>query len=186
MVSGFGGSRHTDEENGFTLGVLSFAARHAESENFKALFKEGMGLVEEAAAYLDGTGRQESKTLSRPIAIAYASESMRLTTRLMQTASWLLLRRAVAEGEMTPQQAASEKHRVRLTLHETSASTEMLKQLPPAFVAICEKSLRLQSRILRLAKAADTDPGLCAVDQPTAVSRQLSQLQAAFPAGATV
>ena len=75
-------------------GVLSFASRHAGSEGFKALFKEGMGLVEAAASYLDGPGRQQSRALSRPVALAYATESMRLTTRLMQMASWLLLRRA--------------------------------------------------------------------------------------------
>ena len=34
-------------------------------------------------------------------ALSYASESMRLTTRLMQLASWLLLQRAVAEGELS-------------------------------------------------------------------------------------
>ena len=45
---------------------------------------------------------------------SYASESMRLTTRLMQIASWLLLQRAVAEGEMTADQARSEKNQVRL------------------------------------------------------------------------
>ena len=39
---------------------------------------------------------------------------MRLTTRLMQIASWLLLQRAVAEGEITADQAQAEKNRIRL------------------------------------------------------------------------
>ena len=46
--------------------------------------------------------------------LAYATESMRLTTRLMQLASWLLLQRAVNEGEMTADQANSEKSKVKL------------------------------------------------------------------------
>ena len=75
---------------------------------FKALFKEGMTLVEDAAAYLDGPGRKEAKLLTRGDALAYASESMRLTTRLMQLASWLLLQRAVNEGELTFDQARTE------------------------------------------------------------------------------
>ena len=54
-----------------------------------------------AASATDGPGRQESKKLSRNGALAYATESMRLTTRLMQLASWLLLHRAVKEGEET-------------------------------------------------------------------------------------
>ena len=82
--------------------------RHTHSEAFKALFREGMTLVEEAAAYLDGPGRVcNRRLLRRPVALAYATESMRLTTRLMQIASWLLLRRAVNEGELTPAQAQS-------------------------------------------------------------------------------
>ena len=65
-------------------GVQDFAA----SELFDRTFQEGMELVEETATYLDGTGRQDSKLLSRSAALAYAGESMRLTTRLMQLASW--------------------------------------------------------------------------------------------------
>ena len=45
-----------------------------------------------------GAGREQAKALERNDSLAYAAESMRLTTRLMQIASWLLLRRAVAEG----------------------------------------------------------------------------------------
>src|SRR5579862_2260798 len=86
-------------------GALSFARKLANSESFKALFREGMALVEETAAYLDGAGREEAKKLSRVAALAYATESMRLTTRLMQVASWLLLQRAVREGDM-PAEAA--------------------------------------------------------------------------------
>ena len=60
-----------------------------------------MGLVEETANYLDGQGRVDSRVLDRPGTIAYATESMRLTTRLMQLASWLLLQRAIGSGEVS-------------------------------------------------------------------------------------
>jgi regulator of CtrA degradation len=72
-----------------------FGRRFAGSETFKTLFREGMVLVEETAAYLDGDGRNDSRHLSRAGSLAYATESMRLTSRLMQLASWLLLQRAV-------------------------------------------------------------------------------------------
>src|SRR6058998_325164 len=93
---------------------VSFAERLAGSDAFKNLFREGMLLVEEAAAYLDGDGRDDSKMLPRSEALAYAAESMRLTTRLMQLASWLLLQRAVNEGEMSLAQASREKAKVKL------------------------------------------------------------------------
>ena len=75
---------------------VSFGERLANSQAFADLFRDGMALVEETATYLDGPGRAESKTLPRAGALAYATESMRLTTRLMQLASWLL---AAPRGE---------------------------------------------------------------------------------------
>jgi hypothetical protein len=80
----------------------------ARSELFDRTFQEGMDLVEETAGYLDGSGRQESKLLARSAALAYAAESMRLTTRLMQVASWLLVQRAVREGDMPAENACDE------------------------------------------------------------------------------
>jgi len=97
---------------------VSFGARLAASQSFSALFRDGMKLVEETASYLDGPGRQQSKKLDRAGALAYATESMRLTTRLMQLASWLLLHRAVNEGEMSLAQANKEKTKVKLVAAE--------------------------------------------------------------------
>ncbi|HEY6383638.1 MAG TPA: DUF1465 family protein, partial [Pseudolabrys sp.] len=93
---------------------VSFGERLASSQVFTDLFRDGMALVEETATYLDGPGRQQSKKLERAAALAYATESMRLTTRLMQLASWLLLHRAVKEGEMSLAQASKEKTKVKL------------------------------------------------------------------------
>src|SRR5271169_2679348 len=99
---------------------VSFGARLAASQSFSGLFRDGMKLVEETASYLDGPGRKESKRLDRSAALCYATESMRLTTRLMQLASWLLLHRAVNEGEMSLAQANKEKTKVKLTVGEPS------------------------------------------------------------------
>ena len=60
---------------------VSFGEKLAGSQAFANLFRDGMALVEETAAYLDGPGRQESKKLERSAALAYATESMRLTTQ---------------------------------------------------------------------------------------------------------
>ena len=67
---------------------------------FDRTFDEGMALVEETARYLDGKGREEARVLPRKAAMLYAGESMRVTTRLMQAASWLLVQRAVRDGDM--------------------------------------------------------------------------------------
>src|ERR1700687_3466930 len=96
------------------LRPVLFGERLAASQNFSQLFRDGMKLVEETAAYLDGPGRQESRKLDRSASLCYATESMRLTTRLMQLASWLLLHRAVNEGEMSLAQASKERMKVKL------------------------------------------------------------------------
>ena len=93
---------------------VNFGETYVASEAFRALFRDGMALVEETAAYLDGEGREDSRLISRDATLSYAAESMRLTTLLMQIASWLLVQRAVAEGEITPGQALQEKTRVKL------------------------------------------------------------------------
>lgn len=157
--------------------TVSFGHHLASSEAFKTLFREGMILVEEAAAYLDGPGRQESRVLPREDAIAYASESMRLTTRLMQMASWLLLQRAVNEGDLTPNQARTDKHRVNLTRQGLATPPEAFTRLPDRLQELAMTSQRLQARICHLdaqlyAKAPET--------AAPAVLSQLDRLQAAF------
>ena len=99
-------------------------------------------------AYLDGPGRQESKKLDRTAALAYATESMRLTTRLMQLASWLLLHRAVKEGEMSLAQANKEKAKVKLTAADNDDNN--YKVLPERLRHLIDRSRHLQSAIRRL------------------------------------
>ena len=81
---------------------VRFGEKLASSQAFSGLFREGMTLVEQTAAYLDGPGRNESKLLDRGAALAYATESMRLTTRLMQLASWLLLHQSGRPKRLHP------------------------------------------------------------------------------------
>ncbi|WP_019905633.1 DUF1465 family protein [Methylobacterium sp. 77] len=143
---------------------VNFGATYVGSEAFKVLFREGMTMVEEAAAYLDGDGREESRLLSRDSTLSYASESMRLTTRLMQIASWLLVQRAVAEGEITPAQALQEKTRVRLATPETFRA-ETFAIMPARLQDLIVRSRRLHTRILHL-------DGLISDDRPTPIYRE--------------
>jgi regulator of CtrA degradation len=160
---------------------VSFIHKLTTSESFRAFFNEGMALVEESAAYLDGAGREESRRLRRNVALAYATESMRLTTRLMQVASWLLLQRAVNEGELTPTQAASEKHRVRLTRQDIACAADLYEELPAALRRLIFRSMRLQERVmyfdrsLAAARASDDAPAA-----PSAVASQVERLRMAF------
>jgi regulator of CtrA degradation len=159
-------------------GAVSFSERLASSQVFATLFRGGMALVEETASYLDGSGRQESKKLERSAGLVYATESMRLTTRLMQLASWLLLHRAVKEGEMTLAQANKEKAKVRLAACEPG-DAKSIALLPEKLQELIARSVKLQGDVRRLdATMHAAAPMRIAVGNP--VERQLGLLKAAF------
>ena len=138
----------SDHAQGETA-LVQFSERLTNSAAFGALFREGMDLVEETAAYLDGDGRTEAKALDRSVSLTYATESMRLTTRLMQLASWLLLHRAVKEGEMTLLQANREKTKVKLSAADPGPP-DMLEKLPRQLQELIARSMNLQAKVRRL------------------------------------
>jgi len=156
-----------------------FGDRFTESEMFRQVFGEGMGLVEETANYLDGTGRAESRRLSRAAALAYATESMRLTTRLMQVASWLLIQRAVGEGEMPAGEAAREANRIPLKPPSGAPDRPNFDALPHTLRDLIVRADRVYGRIYRLDRMMV--PGAAAAS-PAAnpVVDQIDRLRSAF------
>jgi regulator of CtrA degradation len=158
--------------------LVLFSERLAGSQVFSTLFREGMNLVEETAAYLDGTGRKDAKSLDRNASLTYATESMRLTTRLMQLASWLLLHRAVKEGEMSLAQANREKVKVKLNAAEPGAEDAVAK-LPERLQDLIERSMALQVQVKRLDVTIHAPaPEAAVVGNP--LVPQLNRLRAAF------
>ena len=158
--------------------LVQFSERLTNSAAFGTLFREGMDLVEETAAYLDGDGRTEAKALERSVSLTYATESMRLTTRLMQLASWLLLHRAVKEGEMTLSQANREKTKVKLTAADPGPE-DMTEKLPQQLQDLITRSMTLQSRVRRLDVSIHT-PATERAPIGNPLVPQLNRLKAAF------
>jgi regulator of CtrA degradation len=136
----------TDDENLRDLTLQTFTG----SALFERTFDEGMSLVEETARYLDGRGRQESRDLPRKEALLYAGESMRVTTRLMQAASWLLIQRAVHDGEMRIEDAAGERYRLGSKEICFGGRGESVDALPGALQDLLLRSDNLYRRIARL------------------------------------
>ena len=151
----------------------------ARSELFERTFQEGMELVEETASYLDGEGRQESKLLSRNAALAYAAESMRLTTRLMQVASWLLVQRAVREGDMAPAAACEDRYRLSAETVSRNSETETAHgELPPGLVRLADRAERLYERVRHLDKRMYLESQTS--EPANAVRSHLDKLRSAF------
>jgi regulator of CtrA degradation len=159
-------------------GLVQFSDHLTNSTAFSALFREGMDLVEETAAYLDGVGRSEAKALDRSAGLTYATESMRLTTRLMQVASWLLLHRAVKEGEMTLSQANREKTKVKLNAADPG-SDDAIARLPEQLRDLIARSMALQTQVRRL-DATIHNPVTERPPIGNPLVSQMNQLRAAF------
>lgn len=162
--------------------TVSFGERYQASEQFDIVFKEGMALVERAAAYLEGPGRAEAKRLPPPTNVLYAAESMRLTTRLLDLASWLLIRRAIKEGEMSEDEAQRKRKGVGLDAPARTAHVAGFATLPEGLQDLVVESYGLHDRIVRLDRAlnitADTASAEIALENP--VGAQMERLRVAF------
>lgn len=154
-------------------------ADFAKSELFDRTFQEGMDLVEETAGYLDGSGRQESKLLPRNAALAYAAESMRLTTRLMQVASWLLVQRAVREGDMAAESACDDRYRLGGE-DVCRPGRDSAEDLPAGLVQLLERSERLYERVRHLDRRMYVDEADAEASNP--VASHMDRLRIAFGA----
>jgi regulator of CtrA degradation len=161
--------------------TVSFGERFQASEQFDLVFKEGMALVERTASYLDGVGRREAKGLKPPTNVLYATESMRLTTRLLDLASWLLIRRALKEGDITPEEAAKKRQRVKLQSLGRPSHIKGFGELPEGLRELINHSFALHDRIVQLDRAMTVRVEEAAT--PSAVNpvgQQMSLLEQAF------
>jgi regulator of CtrA degradation len=130
---------------------VHFGKSYVNSDGFKTLFREGMTLVEETAAYLDGEGRDESRLVSRDATLSYAAESMRLTTLL-------------------------EKHRVKLGSSEPPKPQDF-NLLPVRLQQLILRGRRLHARILHLdSLIAEDRPTPVAVESPVAAQQGLLRM----------
>jgi len=158
--------------------TISFGERFAASEQFDAIFREGMALVERTAAYLDGQGRKEARALSEAASVLYATESMRLTTRLLELASWLMIRRAYKDGEITADELRRKRARVRLAEPGRIAHVKGFATLPEGLRKLVVASFALNDRIVRLDQAMQVVVG--ETDGASPVQAQVARLEQAF------
>lgn len=155
----------------------AFAARpgvildQAAAELFERTFREGMDLISEVSAYLDGIGRLDSRRMTREAASDYASESMRLTTRLMRLSSWLLVQRSVREGETPPETAADPRYRLG-----DAATPRLSPRIPEALASFSRRADRLYERVNRM----DRQMYVEVEEAANPVASQLERLRSAF------
>ena len=117
---------------------------------FDSTYREALSLTREARDYVAYQERRDKQSLSPVGQLAASCESMRMTARLTQVMSWLLVQKAVHAGELSREQAAAPELRLsgQTVCGEEPPETEEV--LPPRLRELLERSLSLYQRVARL------------------------------------
>ncbi len=131
-----------------------------------SLYTEAMVLADEARSYFDQDGKADREALGPIERVQFSCESLRVTTRLMHTVSWLLNRKAVAAGELTTEEGNHPDRRLG-SAGEAAADEAIMERLPDRARAIIDGSRDLYDRVKRL------DAQLVVEEIPLSPARQL-------------
>jgi regulator of CtrA degradation len=118
---------------------------------FSKTYDETLAMLEEAHGYLRHC-HPIADELDQPLGILIVrTEAFRLSSRLMQAAAWLLVQRAVHNGEIDPDEARHDpKYRLGARKVCRDDSMHGHPAIPGPLLDLLERSLNLYVRIERL------------------------------------
>ena len=127
-------------------------------ELFDRLFDENIKLIERTITYLERESPADREQLSVGAKLVFATESMRLTSQLMQSMAWLLARKALQRGEISEFEAASSAYRLGSNSACSAESLAGTETLPGRFRALLAEGRSSYLRIARLDQFAYGGP----------------------------
>ncbi|WP_313809409.1 DUF1465 family protein [Sphingobium sp.] len=111
------------------------------------LYVEAMVMADEARTYFD-MGEASNPETDDPLRrVAFACESLKVTTRLMHIIAWLLSQRAWQRGELNDADMLDDKYRLG---HAATTDPAISAAFPFAARALIEASQDLYERVARL------------------------------------
>ncbi len=119
-------------------------------ELFDRLFDDNIKLIERTIVYLERESPADREHLSVGGKLVFATESMRLTSQLMQSMAWLLARKALQRGEISEFEAASPTYRLGTNSACSAESLAGTETLPSRFRALLAEGRSSYLRIARL------------------------------------
>lgn len=133
--------------------LINFFNSFINNGKFIKIYEETMALVEKTANYLDKDGRIANNFLKNngknSSVLIYTTESMRLTTKLMQMASWVLMVRSYVEKEVKFNKFIEDIKGISLEGSAYILKIEELNNvLPNEFISIIKESDNLLQRII--------------------------------------
>lgn len=117
---------------------------------FHRTYDEAMDLVIEARNYMTYVEWRDREHAGTVTGLRMSCEAMRVTSRLTQVMAWLMMQRAVHEGEVPADDALAEPNRLSggdVCLDETFSGDQ---SLPGGLRSLLDRSLRLYQRVARL------------------------------------
>ena len=117
---------------------------------FRRTYDETVDLMVEAKAYMSRVDVIERERVDVVSGLRMSCEAMRVTSRLTQVMAWLLMQRAVQEGEVTAQEAVAERNRLSgadVCLDDSFAQDAVL---PRGLRSLLDRSFKLYVRISRI------------------------------------
>ena len=113
-------------------------------------YEAAMALARRSERYFKTRARIDRIRLDNPARAAFAVECMRVTCRLSQVISWYLVRKAVAAGEMSIDEAFAPNNRLGNKDVCLFRDVEVLSWLPHQLTQLLEQSMQLYRDVLHL------------------------------------
>lgn len=117
---------------------------------FRRTYDETMDLMVEARNYMAYVERRERERASIVSGLRMSCEAMRVTSRLTQVMAWLMMQRAVHEGEVGLDEALADANRLSGTEVCLDHSHACDEALPGGLRSLLDRSLHLYQRVIRL------------------------------------
>ena len=113
-------------------------------------YDETLDMIVEARDYMTDWDKNTAPRLGGTRRLQFCCEALRVTSRLTQALAWLMVQRAVHEGELTLIEACENTY--RLSGHEVCLNTASANDnnLPEKLRSLMSRSYRLYNRISRL------------------------------------
>ncbi|MDH3230817.1 MAG: DUF1465 family protein [Alphaproteobacteria bacterium] len=117
---------------------------------FRGTYEEAFDLLVEARNYVEHRVPAFRYSEDPPDPVAMTTETMRLTSRLIQVMAWLMAQRALQDGEIA--EAEFVEDRYRLEGHDVCLrrAIEDMDDLPEGLNDLMSRSYELYNRIMRL------------------------------------
>lgn len=117
---------------------------------FRRTYDETLDLMIEARNYMAYVERRERARTDSLAGLRMSCEAMRVTSRLIQVMAWLMMQRAVHEGEIEVGYALAEANRLSGADVCLDDSFSEDSTLPGGLRSLLDRSFRLYQRIARL------------------------------------